>query len=90
MPLEVTMKYEHKQGRTIPYIVEACVEHLTTYAMEAEGIFRLVLQTNSVILAGCLSGHSDKTKAGDWMLKKLVICLSHYLSGCVVLAQTLM
>ena len=57
MPLEVTMKYEHKQGRTIPYIVEACVEHLTTYAMETEGIFRLVLQTNSVILASRLSGH---------------------------------
>ena len=46
MPLEVTMKYEHKRGRNIPYIVEACVEYLDTYAMETEGIFRLVLLTH--------------------------------------------
>ncbi|PVD37485.1 hypothetical protein C0Q70_00075 [Pomacea canaliculata] len=41
LPLEEAMKMEHKLGRKIPYIVEACIEHLEKYAMETEGIFRL-------------------------------------------------
>ncbi|KAK7493344.1 hypothetical protein BaRGS_00015470 [Batillaria attramentaria] len=41
LPLSEAMKYEHQHGRTIPYIVEACVEHLKVFGMDAEGIFRL-------------------------------------------------
>lgn len=41
LPLAEAMKYEHKYNRTVPYIVEACVEYLKAFAMDAEGIFRL-------------------------------------------------
>ena len=61
MPLEITMEYEHRHGRSIPYIVETCVKHLGTFAMETEGIFRLVLLSGShrkeiiIPLEGCLA-----------------------------------
>lgn len=41
VPLEELMKYESKEGRTVPYIVEACVKHLEQNATNTEGIFRL-------------------------------------------------
>ncbi|XP_076458938.1 uncharacterized protein LOC143292489 [Babylonia areolata] len=41
LPLEEAMKYEHRQGRSVPYIVVACIKHLETFALETEGIFRL-------------------------------------------------
>ncbi|XP_076458318.1 uncharacterized protein LOC143292031 [Babylonia areolata] len=40
VPLAVLMEAESKEGRKIPYIVEACVNHLDLNARETEGIFR--------------------------------------------------
>ena len=42
IPLEITMKYEHEHGRTMPCIVEVCVLHLSANAMDVEGIFRYI------------------------------------------------
>lgn len=39
--IEETMHYEHKCNRNIPYIVEQCVEFITEYGLDVEGIFRL-------------------------------------------------
>ncbi|KAL8612611.1 hypothetical protein ACOMHN_006597 [Nucella lapillus] len=41
LPLELAMKYEHRRGRNVPYIVETCVHHLERFGLDAEGIFRL-------------------------------------------------
>ncbi|KAL8588924.1 hypothetical protein ACOMHN_012962 [Nucella lapillus] len=41
VPLAELMKYECKEGRSVPYIVEACINHLKENATETEGIFRL-------------------------------------------------
>ncbi|ESO85804.1 hypothetical protein LOTGIDRAFT_130385, partial [Lottia gigantea] len=39
--IEDTMKYEHKQFRSVPLIVELCVEYLLKHGLETEGLFRL-------------------------------------------------
>jgi len=36
-----TMEFERSRSeRKVPYIVEACIEFLTKYGLEMEGIFR--------------------------------------------------
>ncbi|KAK6187964.1 hypothetical protein SNE40_005879 [Patella caerulea] len=39
--IETTMKYEHKQHRSLPLIIETCVEYLYKNGLDVEGIFRL-------------------------------------------------
>ena len=47
--IEETMSYEHScKLRDIPYIVEQCVEFITEYGLDVEGIFRLPGRTTLV------------------------------------------